>query len=120
VSPLISGSKNKLSKKQTCFMLFDRVDRDIANGVPCSLILLTLMMDAVRSSEMSVLTRATWRHIPEDSILHSHRCDNLKSYIVLNIYLIYKLSILYVDYLYFYANYCYVIFRVLQCHVWSI
>jgi hypothetical protein len=27
------------------------------------------------------LTRATWRNIPEDTILHSHRCENLKSYI---------------------------------------
>jgi hypothetical protein len=30
---------------------------------------------------MSVLTRATWRNIPEDAILHNHRCENLKSYI---------------------------------------
>jgi hypothetical protein len=29
----------------------------------------------------SVLTRATWHNIPEDTILHSHRCENLKSYI---------------------------------------
>jgi hypothetical protein len=26
--------------------------------------------------------RATQRKIPEDGILHSHRCENLKSYIV--------------------------------------
>jgi hypothetical protein len=29
-----------------------------------SLILFTLMMEETRSSEMSVLTRATWCHIP--------------------------------------------------------
>jgi hypothetical protein len=29
--------------------------------------------------KMLVLTRATWRHIPEDSILHTHRCKNFKS-----------------------------------------
>jgi hypothetical protein len=31
-------------------------------------------------SETSVLIRATWRHIPEDGILHSHRRENFKSY----------------------------------------
>jgi hypothetical protein len=32
------------------------------------------------SSETSVLTRATRRYNPEDTILHSHRPENLKSY----------------------------------------
>jgi hypothetical protein len=27
------------------------------------------MMEAMRSSEMSVLTRATWRHVPEGGVL---------------------------------------------------
>jgi hypothetical protein len=31
----------------------------------------------------SVLTRATRRHISEDGVLHSHRCENLKSYVAL-------------------------------------
>jgi GAF domain-containing protein len=35
------------------------------------------------SSETSVLTRATRRNNPEDTILHSHRRENLKSYIAL-------------------------------------
>jgi hypothetical protein len=31
-----------------------------------------MMMGALRSSETSVLTRATWRHIPEDGIFHCY------------------------------------------------
>jgi hypothetical protein len=45
-------------------------------------IFVTLMKEAPDSSEMSVLTRATWRNNPEDTILHSHRCEKLKSYII--------------------------------------
>jgi hypothetical protein len=39
------------------------------------------MMEAIRSSETSVLTRAARRNIPEDYTLHSHSRENLKSYI---------------------------------------
>jgi hypothetical protein len=53
---------------------------DIANVVPSSLILFSLMRKEVHSSKTSVLTRATGHHITGDCNLHSHRHENLKSY----------------------------------------
>jgi hypothetical protein len=55
-----------------------------ASVVPSSPILITLIKEALRSSETSVITRATQRNIPEDTILHSHRSENLKSYIIVS------------------------------------
>jgi hypothetical protein len=53
------------------------------NIVPSTPILVTLRVETIRSTETSVLTRATRRNIPEYGILHSHRRENLKSYISL-------------------------------------
>jgi hypothetical protein len=41
-----------------------------ANVIPNSLLLVTLMMEALHSSKTSVLTRAAQRNIPENGILH--------------------------------------------------
>jgi hypothetical protein len=43
-------------------------------------VLVTLMMEALRSSETLDFTRTAPRNIPEDGIYHSHCHENLKSY----------------------------------------
>jgi hypothetical protein len=42
----------------------------VTANVPSSLILVTLVMEAIRYSGTSVLTRATRHNIPDDGILH--------------------------------------------------
>jgi hypothetical protein len=44
---------------------------------------LTVMVEAILSSETSDVTRSTRRYIPEDDILQSYRSGNLKSFIAL-------------------------------------
>jgi hypothetical protein len=58
----------------------------VTANVPSFPNLVTLMMEAIRSSETSVLTIATQHNFPEDGILHSHRLEYLKSYIALTVW----------------------------------
>jgi hypothetical protein len=53
------------------------------NVVPSSPIIVTMIMEALSSSETPFLTSGTRRNIPEDSILHSHRRENLNYYTAL-------------------------------------
>jgi hypothetical protein len=46
------------------------------------------MMEALRSSETLVLTKATQRVILEDGVLHSHSHEKLKFYFMSFIYFI--------------------------------
>jgi hypothetical protein len=39
----------------------------VTANIPSSVILVTLMMEAICSFETSVLTRATWHNIPENA-----------------------------------------------------
>jgi hypothetical protein len=70
--PSSSGYKNPQARKQR---------EQVAVHAASSLVdFSTLKMEAIHSSEMSVRTRTTRYHIPENGILNSHRCENLKSY----------------------------------------
>jgi hypothetical protein len=74
ISPPSSGSKDKSSKKpivlSTCFML----ETCLAHSS-------NLKVETIYSYETSIdFQRNTLRYIPEERIVCSHRCENLKSY----------------------------------------
>jgi hypothetical protein len=56
-----------------------------ANVVPSWKTPVTLMIEALLSSKMALLTKVARRHIPEDGILHSHVLSSVKTNLQLNI-----------------------------------
>jgi hypothetical protein len=81
--PLIPLTLDCLRSQPLCSVSYESlpVQELTLRSVTCSHSC-TLKMEAIRSSEKSVLIRATRRHLPEDDNHHSHRRGNLKSYIV--------------------------------------
>jgi hypothetical protein len=53
-------------------LIANKTNKKTANVVPYSSILVTLIMEAIPSSEASVLTRTTRRNIPEEDTLYNN------------------------------------------------
>jgi hypothetical protein len=65
-------NKTKTNKQKLCRM--------VSSGMLWRVALVrTKVWEEISASETSVVTRPTRRSIPEDTILHSHHSENLKS-----------------------------------------
>jgi hypothetical protein len=68
---LAATSNRRTLRRNTNWHFFSECVLLVAASVPISPILVTLRKEALGSSETSVLTKATGRNIPEDSIIHT-------------------------------------------------
>jgi hypothetical protein len=72
---LVRGGTWRLIHQGISYLVFLRSVRRLlvtASVVPSSPILVTLMMEALRSSETAVLTRSMPHNIPDDGIIQLH------------------------------------------------
>jgi hypothetical protein len=69
----------------------ERMSGLVNDNVPSSLILSTLMIEAILSFETSVSTIPTRCHIPNDGIHHIYRREDIKSYITLTGLALYRI-----------------------------
>jgi hypothetical protein len=82
VSEELSATQRNISEDA---ILHSHRRENLKSYVPSSPILVTRMLEALSSSETSVLTRETWHNIPEGAILHSHHRENLCNKLLLDL-----------------------------------
>jgi hypothetical protein len=71
--------KTDISEKRVASIFWVKRFYELGTALGVTIIIFSLKMDATRFSVMSALTNLARRHIPDEGILHSHRCEHLKS-----------------------------------------